>query len=161
MGYAAWSQPSRLFMLKFISDKSENIKIVWHIKPLHSFLCVGCSSTLRLRLLFCVHAVVFNRQTAMINLKAEGQPQQQLRTSALRLILLTHTGKRFKSGRLKRHMRLWPSALEVLAIVAIERPRNLMNQPKIFKYSSQCAVILHSCIMERASGVSIMPNYVT
>ena len=37
----------------------------------------------------------------MINLKAEGQQQQQLRTSALRLIVLTHVEKRFKSGRLK------------------------------------------------------------
>jgi len=34
---------------------------------------------------------IFNRQKAMINLKAEGQLQQPLRTSALRLIFLTRT----------------------------------------------------------------------
>ena len=109
-------------MWKLISDKEEHIKIVWHTKPLRSFLCVGCSTTLWLRPVFCVHAVSSIGRLPMINLEAEAQRLQPLRTSASRLIVLTHAENYFnKKWNAVADVVGLPLFIKILAIVAIER----------------------------------------
>jgi len=72
----------------------EKDKILWHTKPLHSFLCVGCSSPLRLRQL-CVQRSYLQSPDGYDYYWSWSTTLAPLRSSTSIIIVLTQNGKIF------------------------------------------------------------------